>query len=346
MNKSFSLKFVFILFVALIVNAQQTYAKSEGELAAGLVNPGHEEKPTWFKVSFLDLFEDIDEAADNDKRLLVYYYQDGCPYCKKLLEDNFGQRNIANKTRQYFDVVAINLWGDQEVSVGDKTYTEKEFAEALKVQYTPTLLFFNEQNKIVFRANGYYPPEKFSALLDYIGGKQEAKLSYQDYMAKVNPQPATGRLHNDINTVDSVTDLSTQNKPLLVMFEQRKCTTCDELHLDILKRKESVALLSGFNVVVLDMWSNEMITTPAGKKIKIRDWAKKLEVKYAPSLLFFNNQGEEVFRSDAYLKAFHTQTAMDYVSSGAYKTQSNFQRFVDERADHLREQGIEVNLME
>jgi hypothetical protein len=37
---------------------------------------------------------------------------------------------------------------------------------------------------------------------------------------------------------------------------------------------------------------------------------------------------------------------MDYVSSGAYKTQSNFQRYVDQRADQLREQGIEVNLMD
>ena len=346
MKKAHPLKFLLILFVILFINLQQTFAKSEGELAAGLINPGHEEKPAWFKVSFLDLFEDISEAADNNKRLMVYYYQDGCPYCKKLLEDNFSQRNISNKTQQYFDVVAINLWGDQEVIVGDKIYTEKEFAEALKVQYTPTLLFFNEENKIVFRANGYYPPEKFSALLDYIGKKQESKLSYQDYMIAVNPQPSTGRLHNDINTVNSLTDLSDQNKPLLVMFEQRKCDACDELHLDILNRKESVALLSGFNVVVLDMWSNELITSPAGEKIKIRDWAKKLNVKYAPSLLFFNNKGKEIIRTDAYLKAFHTQTVMDYVSSGAYRTQSNFQRFVDQRADHLREQGVEVNLMD
>ena len=80
--------------------------------------------------------------------------------------------------------------------------------------------------------------------------------------------------------------------------------------------------------------------------MKIRDWAKKLDVKYAPSLLFFDDSGKEVFRSDAYLKAFHTQTVMDYVASGAYRTQSNFQRYVDQRADHLREQGIEVNLME
>lgn len=337
--------FVLTVFFAFAIVQTQAYAKSEGELAAGMVNPGYEAKPAWFKVSFLDLFEDIEEATEKNKRLMVYYYQDGCPYCKKLMEDNFGQREISDKTQKYFDVVAINLWGDQEVTVGDKVYTEKEFAEILKVQYTPTFLFFGENKKVVFRANGYYPPEKFSALLDYIGKKQEAEISYQAYMEKVDPQPATGRLHDDINSVISSNDLSQHEKPLLVMFEQKKCKTCDELHLDIGKRKESIELLSRFNVVVLDMWSSQEIITPSGNKLKIRDWAKQLDVKYAPSLLFFDEQGKEIFRSDAYLKAFHTQTVMDYVASGAYKTQSNFQRYVDARADHLREQGIEVDLM-
>ncbi len=346
MNKLFSLKFVLILFVVSLLNSQQVFAKSEGELIAGMVNPGHKEQPDWFKVSFLDLFDDIEEAADNNKRLMVYYYQDGCPYCKKLLEDNFSQRDIVDKTQKYFDVVPINLWGDREVTVGDKSYTEKEFAEALKVQYTPTLLFFSEDNKIVFRANGYYPPEKFSALLDYIGKKQEVDSSYQDYMAKVDPQPSSGRLHDEINSVSSITDLTGKEKPLLVMFEQRKCKTCDELHLDMLKSKESIGLLLKFNVAVIDMWSTQLIITPSGQKMKVRDWAKQLDVKYTPSLLFFDDKGNEVFRADAYLKAFHIQSVMDYVSSGAYKTQSNFQRYIDERADHLREQGIEVNLME
>lgn len=346
MNNRIYLKRLPVFLILIVLSVGHAYARSEGELAAGMVNPGYESKPAWFKISFLDLFEDIEEAAENNKRLMVYYYQDGCPYCKKLLEDNFSQREISEKTQKYFDVVAINLWGDQEVTVGDKVYTEKEFAEALKVQYTPTLLFFSEDKKIVFRANGYYPPEKFSALLDYIGNKQEETISYQDYMQKVNPQPSTGRLHDEINTVTSTIDLTLLNKPLLVMFEQRKCSDCDELHLDILKRKESIALLSSFNVVVLDMWSSQVIITPTGNKTTVRQWVKQLDVKYAPSLVFFDNQGVEVFRTDAYLKAFHTQTAMDYVASGAYKTQSNFQRYVDQRADHLREQGIEVNLME
>ena len=76
---------------------------------AAMENPGSQEKPDWFKVSFLDLNEDIDEAAVNNKRLMLYFYQDGCPYCKKLLEDNFGQRKIAEKTQKYFDVCRDKL---------------------------------------------------------------------------------------------------------------------------------------------------------------------------------------------------------------------------------------------
>lgn len=341
---------LFCVLLMFLANGSIVYASTEGELSPGLVNPGHAEQPAWFKVSFLDLFEDIQEAADHNKRLMVYYYQDGCPYCKILLEDNFTQREIAEKTRRYFDVVSINLWGDKDVTVGDKTYTEKAFAEALKVQYTPTLLFFNEDNKIIFRANGYYPPEKFSALLDYIGQKKENDISYQDYMAKVDPKPSSGKLHNEINNVKTTSDLSLyikhkSDKPLLVMFEQKKCSTCDELHLDILKREESVKQLSRFNIVVLDMWSTDPVVTPAGMETNVRAWAKQLDVKYAPSLVFFDNSGDEVFRTDAYLKAFHTQSVMDYVASSAYLKQPNFQRYIDERADHLREQGIEVDLM-
>jgi len=212
-------------------------------------------------------------------------------------------------------------------------------------------LFFNEDNKIIFRANGYYPPEKFSALLSYIGEKKERTTDYQDYVVTVDTRPSSGRLHDDVNSVSSTTDLSlalknASDKLLLVMFEQKKCNTCDDLHLDILKRETSIELLTRFKVIVLDMWSSEILITPTGKKMKIRDWAKSLNVKYAPSLIFFDNEGKEVFRADAYLKAFHMQSVMDYVSSSEYKIQKNFQRYIDARAAHLREQGIEVNLME
>jgi len=87
-----------LLILVLALSLQTAAAKTEGSLSEGMVNPGHEEQPVWFKNSFLDLQDDIDEASESGKRLMVYFYQDGCPYCKKLLQDNFGQRAIAEKT--------------------------------------------------------------------------------------------------------------------------------------------------------------------------------------------------------------------------------------------------------
>jgi thioredoxin-related protein len=69
-------------------------------------------------------------------------------------------------------------------------------------------------------------------------------------------------------------------------------------------------------------------------------------VKYAPSLVFFDRDGREVFRAEAYLRSFHIQSVMDYVASGAYLEQPSFQRFISARADALEAQGVLVDLMD
>ena len=335
--------------ILLVLLTTDVYAVGETELTPAMENPGNEEKPDWFKVSFLDLHEDIDEATENNKRLMLFFFQDGCPYCKKLLEDNFGQRHIAEKTQKYFDVVAINIWGDREVTVGDSVVSEKEFSAALKVQYTPTLIYFNEKRKPVFRANGYYSPEKFDVVLDYVGKHKEVELTFQDYLAEVDPQPASGVLYKDIASISTPGDLSkalSKDRHLLVFFEQKKCAECDELHKEILSRPESINELKKLDTAFVDIWSNDKIVRPDGKTTTGRKWSKELGINYAPSLVYFNGEGEEVFRSDAYLRSFHIQSVMDYVSSGSYKSQKNFQRYIESRAEHLREQGVVVDLMD
>ncbi|VAW65909.1 thioredoxin SoxW [hydrothermal vent metagenome] len=335
-----------LLILLLALSLQTAAAKTEGSLSEGMVNPGHEEQPVWFKNSFLDLQDDIDEASESGKRLMVYFYQDGCPYCKKLLQDNFGQRAIAEKTRKNFDVVTLNIWGDREVSFGDVVLSEKDFAARLKVMYTPTLLFFNEAGKAVLRTNGYYHPAKFNAALDYVLGKYDKKETFRAYMARVSPAKTAGKIDKRLQTLHPPYDFSANSqKYRLVMFEQKQCRECDELHQDVLQRKASKKLLEKFDIAVLDMWSEDKMTRPDGTRSSIRHWAKALNIQYAPSLLYFDSQGREVFRSDAYLKSFHIQSVMDYVSSEAYKKEANFQRYIDKRAAHLREQGVVIELM-
>jgi thioredoxin-related protein len=341
-----------IVALLLLTLTQSAWAQERGhaeELAPGLVNPGAEELPAWFTNSFLDLGEDVAEAAAADKRVLLYFYQDGCPYCKKLLQDNLGQRDIAQYTEKHFSVIAINIWGDREVSLADGTsMSEKTFAAALKVMYTPTLLFLNEQGAAALRVNGYYAPTKFQAALAYVAERTESKQSFRDFYAARSPRAESGKLHHQADYLQPPYRLHQRSgqKPLLVLFEQRQCADCDELHTDILPRKMSVDLLRQFDVVLLDMWSDTPVTTPGGKTRSAKAWAHELNIQHAPSMVFFDAAGEEVFRSEAYLRAFHTQSAMEYVASGAYAREPSFQRFVAARGDRLREQGMAVELMD
>jgi thioredoxin-related protein len=339
-----------LLLLGLFLLPGLTWAATGEGLVEGLVNPGYEEKPDWFKNSFLDLREDVGEAAEEGRRVMLYFYQDGCPYCAKLLQDNFGQEAISSKTQKNFDVIAINMWGDREVvDMSGSDTTEKAFAVGMKVMFTPTLLFINEQGEELLRINGYYPPHKFDIALDYVAGRHEKDGAFREYLAQRDPAPAMGKLHvqNDYlkqpYQLNSIVRLS--KKPLLVYFEQKQCAACDELHEDILQRPESRPLEQKFQRVLLDTWSDTPVITPSGKKTTAAKWARDLNIQYTPSLVFFDNAGAEVFRTEGYLKAFHVQSAMDYVASGAYKHEHEFQRFVDERADALRAQGIEVDLM-
>ena len=324
-------------------------AAEDASLAPGMINPGYHEKPDWFKNSFLDLREDVAEAEAAGKRVMLYFYQDGCPYCKKLLETNFALRDIEAKTRKHFDVIAINMWGDREVTdMQGETLTEKQFAAQRKVMFTPTLVFLNEQGADALRVNGYYPPHRFTAALDYVATRQESKQSFRDYLQQQKPAEAKGQLHQSSDYLQEPYNLDKRagGKPLAVFFEQRECPPCDELHQDVLARAASREQLERFDVVVLDMWAKTPLTTPDGRTTTAAEWARELDVQYAPTLIMFTAKGDEAFRTEAYLRAFHVQSALDYVASGAYREQSNFQRYIQTRADALEAKGVHVDIME
>lgn len=336
------------VFSVLICLAAAVQAEAGPQsLTEGLVNPGYVDKPAWFANSFLDIREDVTEAASAGKRVILYFYQDGCPYCKKLLDTNFALQETENRTREHYEVIAINMWGDREVTGFDaELTTEKAFAKSLRVMFTPTLLFLNEQGNVTLRVNGYYPPHKFNAALDYAAKYNGDAPTFREYYSARAPVAASGVLHQDASYLPADTALEVRDgRPLLVLFEQKECAPCDELHLDILKRPESREQLQRVDVVLLDMWSQDPLRRPDGKTSSIAQWARELNVQYAPSLVFFDAQGVEVFRTEAYLKAFHTQSAIDYVASGAYREQPSFQRFIAARADALEARGVHVDIM-
>lgn len=334
------------LFVRFVVAAVAIL--SAGMAPAQEPSPHAIRIPPWFSETFLDFREDVAEAAKDGRRLLVYFGQDGCPYCKLLMETTFAEARIADKAKRNFLAVSLNLWGDREVTwVDGRRMSEKELGAMLKVQFTPTLLIFDEKARPIVRMNGYFPANHLDAALDYAAGRMEQRTSFADYMQSAAREDARATLNEQPYFMKPPYDLAVAvkrgGKPLLVLFERPRCASCDELHRDGLSRPEVAALLRRFTVARLDASASTPLVTPDGRKSGASAWARQLALPYAPALVFFDG-ASEVFRVEAYMRPFHLASALDYVASGAYREQPNFQRYLQARAEHLRAQGKPVDL--
>src|SRR5690349_3869234 len=261
-----------------------------------------QEHPEWFAQSLLVLPEEIADAAKEGKRVMLYFEQDGCPYCKRMVEVSFRDPKIAARMKQRFVPIALNIWGDREVTTPDgKVMSEKQLATQLKVQFTPTLVFFDEKGGVAVRVNGYYPPDRFLAALDAAA------------------RPGTGA-----ENVSSVPQLrKARAKPLALFFIAEKCAACDELKTTF--RNDRVAK----QLAAFDLEQHPL----AGAQ------AKQLRVGEAPTLVLFDASGQEVLRLEAYFRPFHVAGSLEYVASGAYRTEPSLQRFLQSKADRMRRGG-------
>ncbi|MBL8521651.1 MAG: thioredoxin fold domain-containing protein [Betaproteobacteria bacterium] len=297
--------------------------------------------PKWFNESFLDFREDAAEAAKSGRRLMVYFGQDGCPYCVQLMKNVLGQPDIERAARARVVAVAVNLWGDRETTwIDGIVRTEKDLAVHLQVQFTPTVWFFDAQGRVILRLNGRVPAARFREALDYVALEEGRPATFAAYLARKEPAapavPAAG-------TID-LRAMLRRDKPLMVIVTRTGCTDCAEWERALAThpalREESARL----TVARVDAGGSRNVVPPSGAPVRERDWAPAAQVAYTPALLFFDGDGREVFRTEAVLRPFHTAAVMDYVSSGAYRSQPNFQRFLQARADRLRAQGKAVEL--
>jgi len=332
-----------VLILLLLLIPMQTSLASEGKFYGAIPS----EKPDWFKESFLEFEEDVTEAAANGRRVMLYFHQDGCPYCARLVEENFTDPELKAYIIENFDGITLNMWGDRPVvSVAGQDFTEKSFAAALQVQYTPTLIFLDENGKVVLRLNGYYPPQDFRAALDYVVQKLEQKLSFSQYRLEAIAA-ATGDLIDEdfyLDELDLQNVIAASGKPLAVYFEAPACPECATMHARILADKATRELVRQADNIQLDVGSTQQITTPVGEQISVKQWARDLGIAYTPSVIFFDETGNEVMRISAFLKTFHFQSVYAYVLDKAYLEEPEFQRYISARADHIREAGFDTDI--
>ncbi|MBN2759746.1 MAG: thioredoxin family protein [Rhodobacteraceae bacterium] len=102
-------------------------------------------KPAWFVETFRDLRDDLADANEQGKRLLLIFEQRGCIYCTRMHEQVYVDPEIERLLSEQFYVIQMNLFGNLEVTDFDGTVMEeRDMARRWGVVFTPTMIFAPE----------------------------------------------------------------------------------------------------------------------------------------------------------------------------------------------------------
>lgn len=300
-------------------------------------NIKHISYPGWFKDSFLDLSEDIAELKTNDKLgLMILFTTEGCSYCDAFIERSLNDPDLARQVQENFDSIGLEIFDDSEMKAPDGTLMPvKTFAKQSGVGFSPTLLFYGADGRMLLRSIGYQSPERFRTILDYLVGGHYKSLTLKQYtsdIASSESKESAKPLKQDslFAAPPYILDRSRfkASQPLLVFFESTGCEPCQQIHNDVLSAPYIRQLLGRFDVVRLDAADD---TTPViavdGSRTNPKIWFEKAGLTQLPALLFFDESGHEVLRTDALVLKQRMENSINYVLDRAYEKNWTYQRY-------------------
>jgi thioredoxin-related protein len=162
-------------------------------------------KQDWFSITFKDVREDLDAARGDGKRLVLIFEQRGCIYCRRMHEELLSDPEVADYIKSNFNVVQINMFGDEEVTDLDgEVLTEKTAARKWGVLFTPTVLFMpdiapqsgNVADAAVAKMPGAFGKWTFLNMFSWVNEKgYDGEEHFQKYHARIIDElRSSGRL--------------------------------------------------------------------------------------------------------------------------------------------------------
>jgi thioredoxin-related protein len=131
----------------------------------------------------------------NPKKIFIDVYTDWCGWCKKMDKDTFQNAEVAEYMSNNFYMVKLDGEGKEPIDFKGKTYKYvpsgkrgyHEFAAALlqgRLSY-PTVVFMDEQLKMLSPVPGYQKPDPFMNIARYFGDNIYKEKDWKTYSGAV-----------------------------------------------------------------------------------------------------------------------------------------------------------------
>lgn len=300
--------------------------------------------PDWFADSpFHDLREDLHEAlADGKQGLMVLFTTEGCSYCEVFIRKSLGDPETAGRVQRNFAAVGLEIFDDAELTTPrGETLAVKTFAEREGAAFSPTLLFYGKDGERLLRVVGYQSPERFRAILEYVSGGHHRSEPLRAYLARLEKDTTrsanAAALRHDPLFASPPYQLDRSrtpaDRPLLLIFETSGCEDCDVFHAEVLASTDVRKLLARFETVRLDAAdSTTPLVAPDGSRTTPAALFERAEFTRTPALLFFDERGAEVLKTDTLVLRQRMRNSLQYVLERAYEKDMTYQRFARSKA--------------
>ena len=298
--------------------------------------------PEWFKHSFYNLRDDLEEAQAAGKQgIMLFMSTRRCSYCKVFLDHVLSDPDIKRHVQSNYDVIGLEILSDIEmVDVDGESYRVKEFVTRMKAAFTPTLLFYGTDGQLQLKIVGYYPQDKFKRVLDYLEGEIYRKEALRDYLSRTEtskPGVAAQMIVDRelFSQSPYILDRRAANaqQQLLVVFERGNCEACERLHRRVLSDTSVRKLIGEFEAIQLDISDeSERIIIPEGDRLSPKQWYQKLNLSYTPAIVFFDESGQEVLRLDSETLRYRLEGTLQLVLERAYENDAQLQRWRRKKA--------------
>ena len=146
---------------------------------AGEVNEKKPAKPDWQRLD-----KALALAKDSGKLIIVNFYTDWCPNCRRMNEKTYRDEGILKQLNKSFISVKLNAESSQPLIIEGRTLTEYQVALMFRVGSYPTTWFLTSEGRPLLPVMGYYGPDLFAPMLRFVEGGWYEKMDFDMYMER------------------------------------------------------------------------------------------------------------------------------------------------------------------
>ena len=162
----------------------------------------------------------------------------------------------------------------------------------------------------------------------------------------LHKQPWFSTTFKDVR--EDIDDAAAAGKRLAIIFEQRGCIYCAEMHREVFSDPKIAAYIAEhFMVVQYNLFGDEEVTDLDGEALPEKDMARRWRVLYTPTIIFLPAEAPEGGTAmDAAVSvmpgAFGRGTTLhmfEWVQQAGYEGDEHFQKYHARRLEERRAAG-------